>query len=362
MIELVFGNIIYLYPLKKTEAKVIDLSKYTKELSKLFLSSDNILLISHINPDGDAIGSQLALYHYFKVNGKEVALMTPNYLQEFLKWMDGTDQINIFIKERKKCIKLIYEADLIVLLDFNQSNRLGEAQELVIASKARKVIIDHHLDPGNFADLIISDPTKCSTSELVHELVCEISGKQFLNRPYAEALYVGIVTDTGNFEYGSYSSRTFRIVADLLGTGLEKEKILNLIYNNFSSDRIRLQGYALNKRMIVIPELRTAYIFLTKNDLKEYNHVKGDTEGFVNLPLSIKGINFSALFIEKDNFIKLSFRSKGNFPTHEFATQYFSGGGHLNASGGEYPDTLENAIDYFLKVVKENVWRFEGEM
>jgi phosphoesterase RecJ-like protein len=338
---------------------VVELSKYTKELSKLFSSSENILLICHINPDGDAIGSQLALYHYLKGNGKIVSMLTPNYLQEFLKWMDGASLINIFIKDRKNCWKLIEEADLIVMLDFNQSNRLGEAEDLVLASKARKIIIDHHLDPKNFADIIISDPSKCSTSELVHELVCEMSGLQFLTKPYAEALYVGIVTDTGNFEHGSYSSRTLRIVADLLDSGIEKEKILNQIYNNFSSDRIRLQGYALNKRMVVMVEYKTAYIFLSKKDLADYNHVKGDTEGFVNLPLSIKGICFSALFVEKDNFIKLSFRSKGQFPSNEFASQYFSGGGHLNASGGEYTDTLDNTIDYFLKALKENLWRFE---
>jgi phosphoesterase RecJ-like protein len=341
---------------------VIDLSKYTKELSILFSSSENILIISHINPDGDSIGAQLALYHYFKANGKNVSLLAPNNIQEFLKWMDGIDELNIFIKDRKKSKILIESADLIVMLDFNQSNRLGEAEDYVIASKAKKVVIDHHLDPENFADLIISDPSKCSTSELIHELVCDINGKKFMNRPYAEALYVGIITDTGNFEHGSYSSRTFRIVADLLDTGIVKENIINLIYNNFSSDRIRLQGFALNRRMVVLPELKTAYIFLSKDDLKEYNHVKGDTEGFVNMPLSIKGINFSALFIEKDNFIKLSFRSKGQFPSNEFASLYFSGGGHMNASGGEYTDTLENTIAYFLKVLKEHVWRFERQM
>ncbi len=341
---------------------MIDLSKYTKELSKLFSSSENILIISHINPDGDSVGAQLALYHYFKANGKNVSLMAPNNLQEFLKWMDGADQINIFIKDRKKSRMLIEKADLIVLLDFNQSNRLGEAEDFVIASEAKKVVIDHHLDPHNFADMTISDPSKCSTSELVYELVCEINGVKFMNRSYAEALYVGIITDTGNFEHGSYSSRTFRIVADLLDSGIIKEKIINLIYNNFSSDRIRLLGFALNQRMVVIPEFRTAYIYLSKNDLKEYNHIKGDTEGFVNIPLSIKGIDFSALFIEKDNFIKLSFRSKGSFPSNEFASLYFSGGGHLNASGGEFTDTLDNTIAYFLKVLKENAWRFEDRV
>ena len=341
---------------------MIDLSKYTKELSKLFSSSENILIICHINPDGDSIGAQLALYHYFKSKGRNVSLLAPNNLQEFLKWMDGAAQINIFIRERNKCRMLIENADLIIMLDFNQSDRLGEAEEYVLSSKAKKVIIDHHLNPENFADLVISDPSKCSTSELIHELVCEINGANFMNRSYAEALYVGIITDTGNFEHGSYSARTFRIVADLLDTGILKEKIINLIYNNFSSDRIRLQGFALNQRMVVIPEFKSAYIYLSKDDLKSYNHVKGDTEGFVNMPLSIKGIHFSALFIEKDNFIKLSFRSKGKFPSNEFASQYFSGGGHLNASGGEYTDTLENTIAYFLKVLEENVWRFEDQV
>ncbi len=317
------------------------------------------MIISHINPDGDAIGSQIALSQYLKSIGRNVSLMTPNYLQEFLKWMDGSDQINIFIRNRRKCVKLIKAADLIIMVDFNQPNRLGEAESLVKASPAKKILIDHHLNPVDFADMVISESSMCSTSELIHELISEINGKPFMNKIYAEALYTGIITDTGNFDHGSYTARTLRIVGDLLETGLEKERILNLIYNNYSADRMRLQGYALNKRMVVMPELKSAYIFLTKNDLKEYNHVKGDTEGFVNIPLSIKGIVFSTLFIEKDGFIKLSFRSKGNFPSNEIASQYFSGGGHMNASGGEYFDTLENTINFFLKVLRENAWRFD---
>jgi phosphoesterase RecJ-like protein len=338
---------------------VADLSKYTKEISNLFSSSDNILLISHINPDGDAIGSQLALYHFLTSKGRNVNMMTPNYLQEFLKWMAGAELIEVYIKDRKKCRKIIDQADLIVLLDFNHSNRLGESEEFVKASGAKKVLIDHHLDTEDFTDIVYSDTTKCSTAELVHELVCSMNGDQrFISKPYSEALYVGIITDTGNFEHGSYTSKTFRIVADLMESGLDKEKILDRIYNNFSADRLRLQGFALNKRMVVLPELRTAYIYLSKDDLKEFNHVKGDTEGFVNMPLSIKGIDFTAMFIEKDGFIKLSFRSKGQFPSNEFASLYFSGGGHRNASGGEFPDNLDNTINYFLKVLRENTWRF----
>jgi phosphoesterase RecJ-like protein len=341
---------------------VLDLAKYSKELSKLFELSDNILLISHINPDGDTIGSQLALYRFLLTKGKIAAMISPNYLQEFLKWMDGSDLIKIFIKERAFCKKLIQEADLIIMVDYNQPNRMGEAEKYVKASAAPKVIIDHHIDPHDIADLLISDTSKCSTAELVHELVTIINGKPFTEKSYAEDIYVGIITDTGNFEYGTYSGSTLRLVADLLETGIEKEKILRSIYYNFTADRMRLQGFALNNRMVVLQEYGAAYIYLAKKDLAEYNHVNGDTEGFVNLPLSIKGIRFSVLFIEKENFVKMSFRSRGNFAVNEFATKYFSGGGHLNASGGEFQGTLENAVAYFLNILKENEDLFKNQL
>ena len=340
---------------------MLDLAKYSKELSKLFELSDNILLISHINPDGDTIGSQLALYRFLLTKGKIAAMISPNYLQEFLKWMDDSDLIKIFIKERAFCKKLIQEADLIIMVDFNQPNRLGGAERYVKASAAPKVIIDHHIDPQYIADLLISDTSKCSTAELVHELITTINGKPFIEKSYAEDIYVGIITDTGNFEYGSYSGSTLRLVADLLEAGIEREKILRSVYYNFTTDRMRLQGFALNNRMVVIPEYGAAYIYLSKKDLAEYNHVNGDTEGFVNLPLSIKGIRFSVLFIEKENFVKMSFRSRGSFAVNEFATKYFSGGGHLNASGGEFQGTLENAVTYFLNILKGNEEFFKNQ-
>ena len=333
---------------------MLDTAKYTKELSKLIFSSPNILFICHINPDGDAIGSQLALYHYLASKGIHADMLSPNNLQEFIKWMDGASEINIFINDRKKCKKIIEDADLIIMFDFNHSDRLGESAEFVLKSKSKKVVIDHHLDPEDFPDLIISDPTKCSTSELVYEIVQSLTGEKFMSRPFAEAVYVGIITDTGNFEHGAYSGNTFRIIADIIDFGLEKDRIFNLVYNNFSADRLRLQGLALDRRMVVLPEYRTAYIFITKADLAEYNYKKGDTEGFVNMPLSINGIDFTALFVEKDGFIKLSFRSKGNFSVNEFARIYFKGGGHRNAAGGEHFDSLENTIAYFLDALKMN--------
>lgn len=330
-----------------------DTAKYTKELSELFLSADTILLICHINPDGDAIGSQLALYHYLTKRGKAVNMISPNKIQEFLKWMDGVGLINIFTQDRKACIRMINEASLTILLDFNQQKRLGEAEKYVSKSGSRKIIIDHHLEPQDIADMIISDPAKCSTTELVYELIAGINGSPFADKSFAEAVYVGIITDTGNFEHGAYTGRTLRIVAELIESGIDNEKILNLIYKDFSADRMKLLGLALNKRMTVIPGKKTAYIYLTRQDLKDYNHIMGDTEGFVNLPLSIRGIHFSVFFVEKGDYVKLSFRSKGNFPVNEFAARYFAGGGHLNASGGEYFDTLENTISYFLAVLND---------
>ena len=332
---------------------MLNISALSKELFKLLSTSGNILIISHVNPDGDAIGSQLALYHYLQANSIKAEMLSPNHIQEFLKWMDGTELIKIYIKNQKKYKKLINDSDLIVMVDFNHSDRLGEAEKTVMNSSAKKVIIDHHLDPETFASITISDPSKCSTSELMYMLISEMNGGPFLHKQYAEAVYVGIVTDTGNFEYGNYSGETLRIVAGLLDQGIEKDRIYNLIYKNFSIDRLKLQGFVLCERMVVIPEISTAYIKLTREDLTSHNYTIGDTEGFVNIPLSIKGIDFSALMIEKKDFIKLSFRSRGNFPVNEFATKYFSGGGHMNASGGEYPGSLEDAIAYFLKTVRE---------
>lgn len=341
---------------------MIDTDKYTKELGNLFSNSENILIVSHINPDGDAIGSQLALHHYLKSIGKTSTMITPNNLQEFLKWMEGSDLIEVFIKDRKKCRMLIEKADLIVTVDFNSSGRMGEAEEYVLKSKAKKVMIDHHLDPGDYCDLIITDASKCATAELIFEIVSKLNSGPFSNKAFAEAIYVGIVTDTGNFEHGNYSPETFRIAAYLVESGIRKEKILNLVYNNFSENRMKLLGFALYQRMIVLPEKKTAYIWLSKADLENHNHVKGDTEGFVNYPLSIKGVVFCVLFIEKDGFVKISLRSKGSFPSNEFASKYFAGGGHLNASGGEYYDTLDNTIRYFLDALNDDIFKFEEDL
>jgi len=340
---------------------MLDLAKYTKELSNHLSASSNILLICHINPDGDAVGSQLAFYQYLISKGKSVEMLSPNYLQEFLKWMEGVEKINIFIRDRKAGKELVKKSDLIIMLDFNQSGRLGELEDVVLESSAKKIVIDHHLNYKPFADLLISDTARCSTAELLHLLITELNQGIFRNRHYAESIYVGIVTDTGNFEHGSFTSETFRIISDLLAEGIDKERVFNLVFNNFTTDRMRLKGFALSERMVVIPEKRTAYISLSKKDLQKYNYSKGDSEGFVNMPLSINGIDFSAFFVEKEGFVKLSFRSKGSFAVNEFAEKYFAGGGHRNAAGGEYYDTLNNTVAYFLEALNKEAWKISKD-
>ncbi|MBP5474195.1 MAG: DHH family phosphoesterase, partial [Bacteroidales bacterium] len=201
-------------------------------LSKYISDSKKILLTCHMNPDGDAIGSMIAMYSYLKSKGKEVVMMSPNYLQEFLKWMDSSDNINIYIKNYRKGGRFISESDLIIMLDFNHTSRLGEMERLTTKSKAKKVVIDHHYDPGFFSDLLISDPNRCATAELVYDIIKEMEGRPFDDPIFRESIYVGIMTDTGCLEYGTYNGHTLRIIGDLLDAGVDKEKVRLNVYNN----------------------------------------------------------------------------------------------------------------------------------
>lgn len=327
--------------------------KYIKELIHLLGQSHNILLICHVNPDGDAVGSMIALGDFLQNRGKQVKMISPNNLQEFIKWMDGVDEILIYTRKRKNCDEIIKNSDLIIMLDFNQSNRLGEAEESVMKTNVPKIVIDHHLDSGSFQNLLISDPEKCSTSEIVYEIVSLINGGTYHTERFSEAIYVGIITDTGNFEHGNFTGNTFRIMAELLDRGIDRDKIFNKVFNNFEESRLRLMGYALYHKMVILADCRAAYIVLTREELDRYGYNKGDTEGFVNMPLSLREIDFSTLIMEKENYVKFSFRSKGEFPVNSFAQKFFGGGGHYNAAGGDYYDSLENAVDFFIKSIKK---------
>jgi bifunctional oligoribonuclease and PAP phosphatase NrnA len=332
---------------------VTDLGKYTKEIKKLILASNHILLICHINPDGDAAGAMLSLRRWILSHGKEAEMISPNALEKFLMWMHDADKIVDFHHNPEKGTELIKQADLIIMVDFNSSSRMGKAEELVLDSKAKKIIIDHHPEPGNFADIILSDTNRSSTSELIYYLVTLMEGSDFADNDFMEAVYVGIVTDTGNFEHGLYNGETMRTVGHLLDQGVDKEKIVNRIFSNFSADRMQLKGYALNKRMVVMPELHTAYIWLTKEDLEKYKHQKGDTEGFANMLLTIRGIVLSVLFVERSGFVKMSLRSKGNFNANVLSRKCFNGGGHRNASGGEMTGNIESVVAHFTNILPE---------
>lgn len=326
---------------------VPEFGKYTKELKKLIEEANHILLICHINPDGDAVGAMLALRRWIISQGKDAGMISPNALQQFLLWMNDVDRIVDFHHNIENGTKLINEADLIIMVDFNSTSRMGKAEPHILASGAHKVMIDHHPDPGQFADLIISDVSRSSTSELIYFLVNGMEGEEFNDSEFITAVYVGIITDTGNFEHGYYTGDTMRTVGHLLDMGVDKEKVFNHIFSNFSPDRIRLKGFALHSRMIVHPELHTAYIWLTKEDLERFSHVKGDTEGFANVLLTMKGIVLSVLFIERTGFVKMSLRSKGSFNANVLSRQCFNGGGHRNAAGGEMKGTIHDVVRHF---------------
>ncbi len=310
-----------------------------------------VVIVSHVNPDGDAVGSALALLHYLKKTGKTCHVIMPNDYPDFLKWMPGNDEVIVFSKNKDAAVNAISNAELIFILDFNGPDRAGKMQDILVGSGAFKIMIDHHPNPSGIADFIFSETLSSSTAEMVFRFI-EIAGKpELIDDVSATCLYAGIMSDTGSFNYNSSQPETYRVLAELLKRGIDKDHIYAMVYNNFSVNRMRLLGYCLDKKMVVLPEYRTAYISLTINEKKEYNYTRGDSEGFVNYPLSVKGIDFVAFFMENDDQIKVSFRSKGKFDTNIFAVENFDGGGHINASGGESKLTMTDTIKKFISLL-----------
>ena len=306
--------------------------------------SANILVIPHENPDGDAIGSAIGIAEILSAAGKKVTIVSPNDYPDFLKWFTTDVEIICYSSEKKKAKQRFKNADLLVCVDFNDAKRAGHLEKKIIECKVPKVLIDHHPFPTNFCDLTISEPSYSSTAELIVDVAKNMNLFSLLNKKSAEALYTGILTDTGGFNHNTSNPNTFQVVSELMKFGVNTEKVQAQVYHNFSASRMKLLGYCLHEKMEVFPELRTAVISISKEELERFNFNPGDTEGFVNYPLSIQNIVFSALFIEKENYVKASFRSKGNFPANKFSTENFNGGGHLNAAGGEselsFTDTL----------------------
>ena len=325
-----------------------------EELKSLVEKAERIIILSHKNPDGDAIGSSLGLYHFLEMKGKYVKIIVPNEYPEFLHWLPGSDFVIKYDKEPDVAREHIENAELIFSLDFNDLKRLGKLGEIMEENKtASRILIDHHPYPKHFCDVEISTIHVSSTAELVYHLIQRLDGQALNNKDLCECLYVGIMTDTGCFSFNSSNPATFRVVAHLLQSGIDKDHIYDRIYNNYSAGRMKFMGYCLNQKMVIVPEYHTAYIGLSQKEMKEYNFKMGDSEGFVNLPLSIEGIRFSALFIEKSGHTKISFRSRGNFPANEFSARHFGGGGHLNAAGGESLESLEESIKHFVSLLPD---------
>lgn len=323
---------------------MLDTNKLS-ELKKLIQQPRKIVLITHTNPDGDAIGSSLAMYHYLRRKGHTVTSLVSNSFPDFLAWMPGSDKMVIHETQPKLVKAALLDADLVICLDFNALHRMGSIYDLIKVNKATRVLIDHHLEPEleNF-DFIFSHTDTSSTGELVFDLIALMDDKSLIDKQIAECLYACIVTDTGSFSYACKNSKTFRVAAELSDTGIDVEHIHRLIYDTFSESRLRLLGYAISKRMIVWEELHAALIYLNKEDLNEYHYQVGDTEGIVNYPLSMNKVNLAVLITEKDKKVRLSFRSKGKFNVNLFARKYFSGGGHRNAAGGNTSLTIEQTI------------------
>lgn len=314
--------------------------------------SNNIVIVTHYNPDGDAMGSSLALYTYLIKINKNVSVITPNDYPEFLHWLPHHKKVVNYNTQTKKATNLIAKSDLIFTLDFNNYSRLEGLGDVLAESTAKKVIVDHHQQPDNYATLYYHDVKTGSTCELIYELICGLGGKKLIDKNIASCIYTGIMTDTGSFRFDSVTPATHKIIADLIATGIKANDIHSAVYDTYSESRVKLLGYCLTEKMVVMPEYQTAYISVTENELQRFNFQKGDTEGIVNYPFSIKGIRFCVFFSESEGKVKMSFRSKGKFDVNQFARKHFNGGGHINAAGGRGDTSnLKQTIDEFVKLL-----------
>lgn len=318
-------------------------------LTKLIEENDFFAITTHTNPDGDAMGSSLGLADWLTSKGKTAMVIVPDLFPDFLQWLPGTQNIVRCDKNPDKASLTIAMADVVFCLDYNTPSRTEGVEPFIRAAKGHKVLIDHHLEPDTFCELTFSRPAASSASELVYTLIETMGGYEQLTQKGAECLYCGMMTDTGAFTYNSNRADIFYIISRLLEKGIDKDKIYRRVFHNYSEGRLRLMGYTLYNKMRVYPEQKAALITLSNEEMSHFDFVKGDTEGLVNMPLQMKGIRFSA-FLREDTekpHINVSLRSVGDFPCNLFAATYFNGGGHLNASGGRFYGSLDEAIQTF---------------
>jgi phosphoesterase RecJ-like protein len=323
-------------------------------IQSLLETPKKIVIVPHRNPDGDAMGSTLALFHYLQLYQHEVVVISPNEFPEFLAWLPAAKQVLVYEKDKAHCSALIEEAALLFTLDFNALHRTGEMEQVLKKAKAPFILIDHHEKPDTYAQFTFSDTSYGSTCEMIYDFIEVLGDKAKLNTNIATCIYTGILTDSGSFRFPKTTGRTHRIAGELIDLGVENSKIPELLFDNSSFDRLQLMGRAF-QNMKVFPAQKATYTYLTQADLDEFHYQKGDTEGIVNYGLSIQGIVFTAIFIEHrdENLVKISFRSQGDFNVNEFARQHFSGGGHINAAGGKSEATLVHTLEKYEKLLAQ---------
>jgi phosphoesterase RecJ-like protein len=314
-----------------------------------------VVVVSHYNPDGDAIGSSLAWGRTLEDMGHSVTCIVPNKYPYFLDWIEGIERIKIFSEHRAEVEKAVAEAELICCLDFNAITRLEGLTSVIEGNTtAQKLLIDHHLQPdADYFDLTLSYPEASSTSYIVYKLIARLVGTEAMSTATATALYVGMMTDTGNFSFSHLSPDLFRTVAVLVEKGIDIPLINQQIYNSHSEDRVRLLSYATGPKMELLQKKKVALISLTESELRRFHFRQGDSEGFVNYPLSIKGVQMSAMLLENSRSIRVSLRSRGDVDVNLFARKYFDGGGHKNAAGGKSHLSMEDTIAHYKKSVEE---------
>ncbi len=331
--------------------KNIDLNRFSEILGE----NQRIVILSHKSPDGDSIGSSLGMYHFLKQLGHQCSVVTPDRAPDFLMWLDGAENLMNFEYNTKEVRNEIYHADWIFCLDFNAENRVGDLTELLTKAPAKKLNIDHHQDPQHFADFEYIETDASSTAQLVYEMIVQTKHTDLINKSIAEALYVGIMTDTGSFRFSSTTASTHRVIAALIEAGAENSLVHQKIYDSSTEERLRLLGYAISKKMRIFSEKGFAIIALSEEELNDFKYQKGDTEGIVNFPLSIQEVMVSVFISAKDDKVKMSFRSKGNIAINTIANKYFEGGGHTNAAGGISFLSLDETEEKLIKILKSEL-------
>ncbi len=323
------------------------------DLKRMLEDAHEVVITCHITPDGDAVGSTLALAHLLRLMGKTARVVTPDAPPRNLMDLPGAADIMPLSRYEAMLGPLFDRADLICCLDYNDLKRIDRLAPLVEGAKARKVLIDHHLDPGDFADLVISRPDMSSTCILLYRLICDMGWRRKINRRIGECIYTGMMTDTGNFTYNSCHPYLYEAIAHLVSIGVDKDRIYNEVCNSNTVNRLRLNGYALAEKMQVYPDHRCALIALTRDELNRYQYERGDTEALVNRPLSVPKMVYSTFLREEPDYIKVSMRSRGEFPVNIICAEHFGGGGHLNAAGGEYRGSMADCIALLEEIMPQ---------